>query len=152
MEFSVDIYFDYTQAELDYFGAPHFDPLRGNVVSEAAVSDLSTLIPTDLPISISDLTVDSFIGKPILDPKLKRPFTIRKEDVDFYRRHNLALSREHFFFRLRRAARMCNVAFTRHQEFCRHCQKEIYVVGSPVFAERVVFCTECYLKFLEENN
>lgn len=152
MEFSADVYIDYTKAELEYFAAPHFDPLRGNVISEFITSDTTMLKPSDLPVSISDPAVDSVVGKQIIDPALNRPFTIRKEDIAFYRRHNLALPREHFISRLRRAARMCNVEFTRHNAICHNCQKTVSVVGSPIFSKRVIFCGSCYLKYLEENN
>jgi len=35
---------------------------------------------------------------------------------------------------------------------CHQCQKEILVAVNSTYQKRKVFCRECYLKYLEENN
>jgi hypothetical protein len=152
IEFSADIYFDYSPQELDYFEAAIFDPKHGAVVSEKDLAENLPIKPEELPDLISDADETKHVGRIIFDANLQRPFSIRKEDFEFYRRHNLPLPREHFISRVRRLARLCNVSFNRYNTKCQNCKKEIWIAGNPTFEERKVFCTECYLKHLEENN
>ncbi|MFH1253640.1 MAG: hypothetical protein V1664_04930 [Candidatus Uhrbacteria bacterium] len=152
IEFSADIYFDYTPEELKYFEAASFDPCHGAVVSEIATTETISIKPEDLPDSIDDTDETKHIGQAIYDANLQRLFSIRKEDYEFYRRHHLPLPREHFISRVKKIARMCNVTFTRHQIKCAKCQAEIWVADNPTFKDHKIYCQTCYLKFLEENN
>lgn len=73
-----------------------------------------------------------------------KPFKIVKQELEFYRMHNLPLPRLHpdERHRLRMAKRNPRILFHRK---CDNCKKDMETTYAPERPEKV-FCEECYLK------
>ncbi len=74
----------------------------------------------------------------------QKPFRIIKQELEFYRKHNLPISRKHPDQRHLERMQLRNPRrlFTRH---CDKCSKEIQTTYSPERSE-IVYCEECYNK------
>lgn len=139
----------YLAAEMedwDKIGMPKFE-----ASAEGAFGELRTDKPlrqqSDLPDDISDIG-DDWLGTPIMDPVEKRPYTLLKPELEFYKRMKLAAPRGHFTSRMRNLSWMQNGGLM-HKEACTNCGKELNVAINKLFKKRKLHCHDCYLKYLE---
>ncbi|MBI2485217.1 hypothetical protein HYW18_03670 [Candidatus Uhrbacteria bacterium] len=137
-----------TDEEVVRLGGIVFDAKRGAVISlsQSAVYGES-MDPELLPDGLEACAL--FAGRPIMDPELERPFTVRKEDVAFYTHMRLPFPRRHFMTRIRALARLGNT-FMAEQGLCQKCSKEVVIHKNIAFPKRKIYCTACYLAYLEQ--
>ncbi|MFH1252935.1 MAG: hypothetical protein V1664_01200 [Candidatus Uhrbacteria bacterium] len=129
---------------------PRFNPWDDGAYGEMRLDASNIRSVSELPDSIDSLT-DDWLGVPILDPEAKRPFAILKSEAEFYHQHHIAPPSQHFTARIFNLMRSSNSLFTEPVK-CQKCTKSIQASLNPKFKERKVFCSDCYLKYLEENN
>jgi len=96
-----------------------------------------------LPENITDIP-DDILNRAIECEITKKPFKIIKEELDFYRKHNLPIPRKHPDQRHldRMKLRNSRKLFERN---CDKCGKEIQTTYAPEKPE-IVYCEECYNK------
>jgi len=96
-----------------------------------------------LPETIQDVP-DDILQWAIECERTKRPFRITKQELDFYRRHEISVPRIHpdERHRIRIAQRNPRTLWNRS---CVNCQKPIQTTYSPDRPE-IIYCEECYLK------
>lgn len=128
----------------DYFPLPEKEVLSRSWPWKNLVSDKKDGIHADgLPDSISDVS-DDILHHPILCQRTGRAFRIVKQELDFYRTHQIPLPRLHPTER--HADR-----FGQHnspkiwRRSCAKCSEEIQTTYSPEQPE-IVYCDHCYLE------
>ncbi|MFH1253724.1 MAG: hypothetical protein V1664_05370 [Candidatus Uhrbacteria bacterium] len=153
LEYSMgEAFFGYSNEELVQFQAVLFDPKRGDVNSSSeATTELLLLDVNTIPDCLVEINEEIFVGKPILDLILSRPFSVTRGEMAFYRKQNYPFPREHFLRRLKALIRTSNSPEPENR-LCANCSREIISYRNSSFVVRRVFCKNCYLKFLEENN
>ncbi|HLD17936.1 MAG TPA: hypothetical protein VJB99_02560 [Patescibacteria group bacterium] len=152
-EYSIgNVSLGYSDEEIERFGALKFDPARGTVLAPQRIDTSSSpLNPSGLPDRLDDVDPSVWIGKPILDPVLNRPFIVTASEFDFYRRHRLPFPHQHFLSRLTSLIQMSNSPLT-EEGICSSCHKPILIHHNVTFPHRSVFCQACYSAFLEKRN
>ena len=141
-----EFFIGYSEEELKRFGAPSFDATKGNVYGGAGV-----LRATELPDHLGDTDPEKHVGKPILDEKLGRMYTITPAEFDFYKKKGLPLPREHFLSRLLFLMRHSNGPVPEVTS-CATCHEEVVTRRNVLFSgRRRVLCMKCYLAYLEEK-
>ncbi len=132
-------------------GALDFEPESNGAVGEE-LSDTSKMKNvSEIPDSIDDLDETKWVGVPLWDAKWKRRFAFIKPEIDFYKKNRLGPPRRHFIARMQSLSLEANVGKFENQK-CNQCQKEIFVAQNLTYKNRKVYCRDCYLKYLEENN
>jgi len=144
------IYCGATSEEVEKLGGLHFDP---NTEGATGIDRLKTESRRceEIPDSIDNLG-DDWVGVPIYDEVAKRTFSFLKPELEHYRRFRIAPPNTHFIRRLNEVARGGQLSAFEEGK-CAKCSKENLLVSKNIhYPERRIFCTECYLKFIEENN
>ncbi|HBR81124.1 TPA: hypothetical protein DEA21_05825 [Candidatus Uhrbacteria bacterium] len=132
-------------------GALDFEPESSGAVGEE-LSDVSKMKDTSLiPDNIDDLDEKQWLGIPLWDSSWKRRFAFIKPEIDFYRKNRLGPPRRHFIARMQSLFLEANIGKFEDQT-CYNCQKQILVALNPTYKNRKIYCHNCYLKYLEENN
>ena len=111
---------------------------------EAPFPKVDKIIPANkLPDDISKIP-DDILNWAIECEITKKPFRIIKQELEFYRKHNLPIPRRHPDQRHldRMALRNPRKLYER---VCDKCQKEMMTTYSPERPEKV-YCEECYNK------
>jgi hypothetical protein len=96
-----------------------------------------------LPDSIKDIP-DDILNWAIECEVTKKPFRIIKQELKFYREHNLPIPRRHPDQRHKDRMALRNPRKL-WQRNCMKCNKSIQTTYSPERKE-IVYCEECYLK------
>ena len=91
---------------------------------------------------------NSWTGKAIVDPVLKRPFSIHSGELAFLKKKRLPLRRGHFVSWVERLRNSLN-KYEQEQRECDQCSKSTTVSKNTTFPNRKIYCRECYLKYLE---
>ncbi len=146
-----DTLFNYSEQELSDFKAPLFDPKKGAMIVPGKTDVAAEISTDDLPDDINDSRIENFIGKPIVDKMINRNFIITKTEFDFYRQKQLPLPRQHFLSRLKSLTQHSNLPIS-EKTTCGSCQQKIVSYKNGVFFDRKIYCHDCYLKYLEQNN
>ncbi|HBR80908.1 MAG: hypothetical protein UX09_C0015G0010 [Candidatus Uhrbacteria bacterium GW2011_GWE2_45_35] len=141
-----EIYRGFSEAELELFQVPRLDPARGQLLSPAPNSQLTV---ADIPNHLDE--ADKIVNQPIFDPEINRLYSITKPELEIYKNKKWPLPRQHFITRLKNLIRFSNSPEAMKYN-CDFCKKDIVTYKNFTFSERKVFCQECYLKHLEENN
>ncbi|NUJ97278.1 hypothetical protein HGA92_00650 [Candidatus Gracilibacteria bacterium] len=111
---------------------------------EAPFPKVEKIIPASkLPENIADIP-DDILNWAIECEVTKKPFRIIKEELAFYRKHNLPIPRRHPDQRHlnRMSLRNPRKLFAR---ICDNCKKDIQTTYAPERPE-IVYCEECYNK------
>ncbi len=111
---------------------------------EAPFPKVDKIIPANmLPLDISKIP-DDILNRAIECEITKKPFKIIKQELDFYRKHNLPIPKRHPDQRHldRMALRNPRKLFDRK---CAKCGKDIKTTYNPDRKE-IVYCEECYEK------
>src|SRR3989338_1287473 len=95
-----------------------------------------------LPDDIKDVD-DGILQKIIFDEKNNKYFRLTKYEFDFYRRHCLALPREHPLKRLERFREGYDLRMSFYDETCRKCGVPIKTVNNPAHYKNN-YCEPCY--------
>lgn len=148
MEFVLELHGGVNKDYIEKMGGEFFDPSRGTVISERQEQQKQkALSPSELPDRLED--GEEYIGKPFLDKDLNRPFAIRGADYKFYKDMQLPMPRTHYMERLPKWTHMANT-YTYKKSSCFECSKEISIADNLTFPNKKVFCSDCYLKYLEK--
>jgi hypothetical protein len=107
-------------------------------------ADLEGLLGDQLP-GLAEEVTDEFVGKPINCAETKRPYTFIKQELDFYRKHNLPLPA--FYPENRNKHRYSMLAqLDPRQVKCHKCEKEITTYYPEYLSYEKILCEECYMK------
>jgi len=96
-----------------------------------------------LPEKISDIPND-ILNWAIECEISKKPFRIIKQELEFYRKHNLPIPRLHPDMRHIMRLKLKN-AIKLYERKCAKCKKEIHTTYAPERTE-IIYCEECYNK------
>lgn len=108
------------------------------------IPSVERIIPaTQLPVSIKDIP-DDILTWAIQCEESNRPFKIIRQELDFYRRHNVPVPHLHPDVRHRQRMALRNPRKLWNRK-CAKCAKEIETSYAPTRPE-IVYCEECYLK------
>lgn len=129
--------FPMTEEEATKFGAkwektnePHYD----NVISG-----------NDLPDSIDEVN-DEITKQRILCPETKLSYNITKDELAFYRQHQIPLPNRHFDWRTLERYKPFSYMIIPQKGVCCYCRKEIeHYYGKELGFEKIA-CLECYQK------
>jgi hypothetical protein len=111
---------------------------------EAPFPKVEKIIPWKmLPIDIKDIP-DDVLNWAIKCEVTWRPFRIIKQELEFYRKHNLPIPRRHPDQRHEDRMKLRNPRKLFERK-CDKCRKEIQTTYSPERPE-IVYCEECYNK------
>jgi len=142
----------YLGAEMDDWdkvGMKHFEIEDEGAFGESRVEKADMKSPEDLPAHIKDLNADEWIGVPIFDAEIKRPYTLLKQEIDFYKKHNLPAPREHFTNRIKKLQWCTNIGLIEEGK-CHGCEKDVWFAPNRTFPKKKVHCMDCYLKHIEQ--
>ncbi len=137
-------------SDWDKLGIPKFAAGADDAFGESRLTGKVIRNAADIPENISDLG-DDWIGVPIADIENNRPFAFLKNEVEFYRRQNIAPPHQHFTARIRDLLYASNSGVFEEKK-CESCDKKVIVGINRIFRNKHVFCHDCYLKYLEKNN
>jgi len=111
---------------------------------EAPFPKVEKIIPANkLPENISDIP-DDILNWAIECEVSKKPFKIIKQELDFYRKHNLPIPRKHPDIRHSERMKQRNPRKLFERE-CYKCWKNIKTTYSSD-REEIVYCEDCYNK------
>ncbi len=96
-----------------------------------------------LPDNISSIP-DDILNRAIECEATKKPFRIIKQELDFYRKHNLPIPRIHPDERHKHRLNLLNW-LKQYNKKCDKCWKDIKTTYSPLKKE-IVYCESCYNK------
>ncbi|HBD05358.1 TPA: hypothetical protein DCZ32_02780 [Candidatus Uhrbacteria bacterium] len=149
-ESGCSLYFGAELSDWNKIGAMKFDASAEGAYGEQRIEGKTVASSDELPDDIRDSAVDGWVGKLVLDKEINRPLTYLKQEVEFYRKHDLPLPRQHLTARIRDLARMMNIGTIETVE-CAECGKAVNVAVNRSFQKRNILCNACYLKFIEQN-
>lgn len=143
------VYFGASVENWDLVGRDRFEASADGAFGGLSLDDPRIRETDQLPDHICDLT-DDWVGKPIADRTINRPFSISKAEVDYLKKFNLAAPRRHF------TARMRDLLFSMSsgpfiEQTCVSCRKQVVMATNRTFPDRRVYCHGCYLTFLETH-
>ena len=105
---------------------------------------------SELPDDVKDATED-IINKPFLCTETGRPFTIVKQEFEFYKKMGIALPTVHPMVRRKKAINRFRVPKL-VDENCVMCNKEIKTQNTFIKPQNIKHaCYDCYLKVLNEE-
>ncbi|MEK7665596.1 MAG: hypothetical protein AAB337_01805 [Patescibacteria group bacterium] len=141
------MYFGATIEDWDVVGRDHFEASADGAFGTLSLDDPRMREVDQLPDHIRDLD-DDWIGKPIADRAINRPFALTKAEVNYLKKFNLAAPRRHF------TARMLDLFYSMSsgpfiEQTCFSCAKQVVMATNRAYPERKVYCNVCYLKYLE---
>jgi len=149
MQFSMTpVLYNVDVEQMEQFGAPMYDPDRGAVLAPKKTVDEAPLISAEVPDCLKDIDPSVWVGKPFMDTKVNRRWTVVPKEFAFYQSHNLPFPKEHYTSRLRGQIEMMNLPLY-EQLSCSACSASIRVAKNKTFTARKVYCTACYLQYLE---
>ena len=97
----------------------------------------------DLPDTI-DKVDDDIVKQRILCPETKLSYNITKEELAFYREHNIPLPQRHFDWRTLDRFKPFSLMVMPQKGNCYSCKKEIEHYYSPELGFQKIACLECY--------
>ena len=136
-------------SELAQLGVLDFDPESEGAIGEDLSRADNPIPSSEIPDCFPD-NLEEWVGKPIYDEKFKRKFSLIKPEIDFYKKKGLPMPNDHFISRFQKLNYIMNGALFKEHE-CQKCGKEIQVAENRTFPDRIIYCRECYLKYLEER-
>jgi hypothetical protein len=97
----------------------------------------------DLPKTIDEVT-DEILDKIIICEQTGKPYRIIKQELDFYRKHNIPLPTKHQDIRKKEVFKK-RMPKDFHLTHCAKCNEEMLSVYAPVLWYQV-YCEACYTK------
>ncbi len=139
--------FDYSKDEQKALQAQQYEASLDNGFGDWTNRPMRSL--EDLPDSINDIQND-WIGVGIMDPILKRPYSIHPMELELYKRLRLPIRREHFIKRVEDLWQEMNKVDVENRS-CETCHISLIVAVNSTYPHRRVFCKNCYTAFIERN-
>jgi hypothetical protein len=96
-----------------------------------------------LPDTIAEVK-DEIVKQRILCPETKLSYNITKDELQFYREHNIPLPQRHFDWRTLDRFKPFSFMATPQQGTCHYCKKEIEHYYMPQLGFEKIACLECY--------
>ena len=96
-----------------------------------------------LPDTIGEVK-DDITKQRILCPETKLSYNITKEELAFYKEHNIPLPRRHFDWRTLERFKPFSLMITPQKGNCYFCKKEIEHYYAPDLAFQKIACLDCY--------
>ena len=97
-----------------------------------------------------DKVGDEWIGRPIMDRSINRPFAVLAPELAFYRKMRLPLRRGHFVPRIE-AMLFSLSMFEQIHVSCAKCGTLMTASKNTAYPERKIYCRACYLQYLETS-
>ncbi|MDA1038208.1 MAG: hypothetical protein O2877_00790 [bacterium] len=138
----------FTPDEVESLGVMDFDADADGAFGNWEGKEMHKI--EDIPDHINDVG-DEWVGRTIWDPVMKRPFGILKPELEFYRKMNIPVPREHFIARIETSLWPEVLMMSQHETSCKKCEKIIEVADSRAYPNRKIYCRTCYLQYLEER-
>jgi hypothetical protein len=142
--------FEIDKATAMKLGGRDFDLTSGGAEGLEIAPEMILPLET-IPDRLSSDDYENLPGKFYFDPLVGRRFSFLKPELAMYQKLKVAPPRQHPRTRIMETYKRSN-----KPEFfdtkCKKCNKEIRVAKNSGFPNRRIYCRECYLKFLEENN
>ncbi len=105
--------------------------------------DPATLVQSsELPDNINQVS-DDILGKAIVCAESKKPFRLNKEELNFYRKHRIALPRLHPDMRILKLLEH-RIPYRLWHDTCKKCGNKIQSGYDPAKGYKV-YCESCYL-------
>jgi hypothetical protein len=142
------IYEDFTQLELEHLEIHNFDHSLDGAYGDWSGKTFEDLL--EIPDDSLQIDIASFKQKAFQCTQTHRPFTYQPLELELYQTMKLPLPREHFIKRVFDLWRELNLN-SYETGTCRKCQKAITYAKNRLYPKRIIYCQECYLKFLEKN-
>lgn len=98
----------------------------------------------DLPGDIKDVG-DDIPNKIIFDTKNNKKFRIIKQELNFYRKYNIPLPREHPDSRVSSTRKQFGLVVNFYDRPCAKCGKTMQTSYAPERPEKNIWCEPCYL-------
>jgi len=118
--------------------------IKGGFFEREPESSTNGIDGETLPDSANGID-DSIIGKPIICADTGRVYTFIKQEVDFYRKHNMPLPM--YYPERRNLERFGQLVQLKGREInCCKCNKSITTYYPDKWGYKKIFCEECYLK------
>jgi len=143
-----DLFIHYSHEDLEKFGALIVDPTHGQVFApqvDTSNAKSAEEIPNDL------LSAEPFVGVPIYDKAAGRYYSVLKAEYDVYKNKKWPFPTEHYATRLFRLLDFSYGPIS-EERACASCGQMTTTYNNRAFPDRRIYCQDCYLKFLEENN
>lgn len=100
---------------------------------------------SQLPDDIRDVD-DTILQKQIFDEKHNKRFRITPYELEFYRKHNLALPRTYPFMRMQEWRKNFDARLTFYDRSCAKCGRTIKTAYAPDAPEKNIYCEQCYVE------
>jgi hypothetical protein len=142
------VYMGAEEGEWDMVGLPKFEAGANDAFGEMRYEGKEVKSRDEVPEHINDLDPEKWVGVAIDDPDTKRPFAYLKQEIEFYKKHNIAPPLVHFSTRVRDLVRSLNNGIF-EQVKCVNCDVDLTVSTNSVYKQRKIHCKKCYLKYLE---
>ncbi len=147
LQFSqVDAFYDLLEKDVVRFGSPLYDADRGIAFAPQKTLTAPLADLTQVPDCISEVQSD-WAQKPFLDPDVHRRWSVPPQELAYLKRSGLPFPQSHYSTRLRDLYLTMNRPEA-EQKHCASCQKLISVGRNKTFPNRRVYCSSCYLKYL----
>jgi hypothetical protein len=151
LEYSMaDVFLEFSEKELEIYHAPRFDPNRGGVVVIGNQKGQTDISIKSVPDCLSEVDLNTFVGKPLYDPQIKRNFSVTEREFAYYQKEGFAFPRQHFLTRLKNLIRQANTPIS-EETTCCGCLKNVYSFKNSIYQKRNIMCKQCYFKYLEQN-
>jgi len=144
-------YMDATEADMIRADMSQFSIDASGAFGESRLEGKTIKKREEAPNNINDFDLTQWVGIPIEDPEIKRPFSYLKPELEFYKKYHLAPPLKHFTTRVRDLMLLMNIS-SFEDVVCKHCDNKITVAKNRTFADRKIYCRACYNAFIEENN
>lgn len=133
-------YFPLTREEAIARGYKRQDNNYDPKIPEGAQTLQGNQIPTDI-----ETVSDEILKKIFICEISGRPFRIIEQELDFYRKYNIALPKKHPDVRHEERARQ-RPPRELHLRECDKCRKEMLSVYPSGISDSPVYCETCYQK------
>ena len=115
-------------------------------IKEEASEVTGEIVNSDqVPEDVADAN-DDILNKIIFDKTSNKKFRYTKAELDFHRKHKIALPTKHFTVRLKeKRDKFGSIVLEFFERICPKCGKKFQAVYKPE-DPRIVYCEQCYLK------
>lgn len=146
---SVSLLFQIEEDEAKKIGCLMLDPESAGALGELPPGAVMHS-PDELPDNIRDTEPETWGGQPMMDPTEKRRYALLKPEIALYKQLGIAIRAMHPMKRLRAMVFEANSGNMK-EAACAKCGKSLIVATNSTYPDRLIYCREDYLKFIESN-
>jgi hypothetical protein len=129
-------------------GAYQFDPESNGAYGDELMMAREVRDVSQIPDDAKDL--DGWAGVALFDPAFNRRYSLLAPEIALYQKLKIAPPNTHFISRVLAYIRLGN-APVYFDTTCANCSKQVTIAKNPTYTKRKIYCSECYLKYLESN-